>query len=113
MISWSGVRNHQESESITSRISTKSCVCLSHNQYQVELVLKAAYVVRIPMLYPTPYLLNQDTGRKFATIKQESESISSRFSTKSYVCLSYTQYLVELVLKTTYVVGIPMLSNAR
>jgi hypothetical protein len=46
----SGVRNHQESEFITSRISTKSYVCLSHNQYLVELVLKATHVVGIPML---------------------------------------------------------------
>jgi hypothetical protein len=38
---------------------------------------------------------------------------SSRISTISYVCLSNNQYLVELVLKATYVVGIPMLSNAR
>jgi hypothetical protein len=50
MISWPGVRNHQELESITSRIITKSYVCLSHNQYLVELVLKATHVVEIPML---------------------------------------------------------------
>jgi hypothetical protein len=50
MISWPGVCNHEELESITSEISTMSYVCLSHNQYLVELVLKATHVVRIPML---------------------------------------------------------------
>jgi hypothetical protein len=50
MIFLPGVRNHQESEFITSRISTESYVCLSHNQYLVELVLKATHVVGIPML---------------------------------------------------------------
>ncbi len=45
--------------------------------------------------------------------QKESESITSRSSTKSYVCLSNNQYLVELVLKATEIVGIPMLSNDR